>query len=346
MERRIVNSKEVIILDSLKLDNCKACILDNARNGYAHVRCPIDNTQKRIGFVSGNNGKVFACSANASTTKTFRIELQNCLDSIPQLMRFRKEVEHDVCNRFSVKVDMLVHNLKSQNAHAIQELYNFVTEQDFYKNINESVETVLARIESRKRFAAVLFLRLAKINSAMDNEIFIYENLIKSVPNLTLSPRYYNLRDVVMLIFHEFMEDFNKKKVYIDAEEYYERVKFDYRTTRFVIYHIISNASKYVKPNSDIKVSFDKTDCFYVVRFVMTSYRMDNEVLEHIYEEGYSGKQAKQLATAGQGLGMYLAKRVTALNGLMLSIDAGKQIDRVNNVEYAVNVFEISIPYT
>lgn len=345
MEKRIVNSEGIIILDSLKYENCKECILGCVPEGYAHKICPNDNIRKRNGYISGKNGSVIVCSDSASSTKNFKIELQNCLDSIPQLMRFRKEVEQDVSSKHSAKMDMLVHNLKSQNAHAIQELYDFVTEEEFYRNINASVDTVLERIEKRRRSAALLFLRLAKINSAMNNEIFIYENLIKSASNLTLSPRLYNLRDVVMLTFHEFMEDFNKKNIYIDAQEYYERVKLDFRTTRFVIYHIISNSAKYVKSNTAIKVTFYKTNAGHVVRMAMTSYYIDEDVLQHIYEEGYSGPQAKRLGTAGQGLGMYLVNRVMNLNGLSLSITAGKEILNVKNIEYANNIFEISIPH-
>ena len=111
----------------------------------------------------------------------------------------------------------------------------------------------------------------------MDDEIFIYENLIKTVSDYKLSVRPYNFRDVVMLVFHEFMEDYNKNSIFIEAEEYYERVRLDFRTTRFVLYHIIGNSSKYTKPNTNIKVSFDETNNHHVVKLKMTSYYMTDE---------------------------------------------------------------------
>lgn len=345
MERRIVNSNDEVILDTLKYDICKECILGCIIDGYAHKICPIDHISKRNGFLSDNKGKVIACSEKAKSTRNFKIELQNSLDSIPQLNRLRNEIENEAYNKHSKKVEMLVHNLRSQNAHAIQELYNFVTEDEFLKNINASVDTVKTRIESRTRFAAVLFLRLAKINSSIDNEIFIYENLIKPKPNLILSPRFYNLRDVVMLFFHEFMADFTEKKIYIDTQEYYERAKLDFRTTRFVIYHIISNSSKYTKPNTSINVSFDKTNSHHIVRLAMISYYMSDDVLKNMYDEGYSGQQAKDRKTAGQGLGMFLVNKVMKLNGMSISIIAGKDIIKANNIDYANNVFDIQIPY-
>lgn len=344
MEKRVVSSDGDVILDTLVDEKCGKCILCCVPDGYGHIICDIDKNQKRIGYASSVNGSVAACSTNSKTTKNFKQEIQNCVDSIPQLLSYRKELEKDVCKKHSAKVDMLVHNLKSQNAHAIQELYNFVTEEEFVKNINSSVSIVRDKIEKKTRLAAVLFLRLAKINSAMDDEIFIYENLIKTVTDYKLSVRPYNLRDVVMLVFHEFMEDYNKRNIYIDAQEYYERVNLDFRTTRFVLYHIIGNSSKYTKSNSDIKVSFDETDNMHVVRFEMVSYYLDDEDIEHLYDEGYSGKQAISKGTSGRGLGMYLAKRMMGLNRIELKIYPGREKIVSGGVEYAKNVFEILIP--
>ena len=344
MEKRIVSSNGDIIQDTLVSQKCEKCILSCVPDGYKHITCPIDSAQKRIGYASSSKGAVAVCSSNAKTTKNFKQEVQNIVDCIPQLLSYRKEVEREVSRKHSSKIDMLVHNLKSQNAHAIQELYNFVTEEEFTRNINASVDIVKKRIEKRARLAAVLFLRLAKINSAMDDEIFIYENLIKTVTDYKLSVRPYNFRDVVMLVFHEFMEDYNKNSIFIDAEEYYERVRLDFRTTRFVLYHIIGNSSKYTKPNTNIKVSFDETNNHHIVKFEMISYYMTDEDVEHIYDEGYSGNQAKTKGTSGKGLGMYLVKQMMELNRIHLNILPGRQKIVFGGIEYANNVFEILIP--
>lgn len=343
MEKKIITTNGDIILNTLICDKCEVCISSCAR-GYNHVTCSIDGQRKRIGYVSGINGYVAGCCRNSKTTKNFKLEMQNCLDCIPQLMSYRKEIEIDVGKNHSSKVDMLVHNLKTQNAHAIQELYNFVTEEEFVKNINDSVDIVKDRIESKTRRAAVLFLRLAKINSAMDDEIFIYENLIKSVTDYKLSIRTYNIRDVVMLVFHEFMEDYNKKSIYIDVQEYYERVRLDFRTTRFILYHIIGNSSKYTKSSTDIKVLFEEDDNFHIVKLEMISYYLYDDDIDHLYDEGYSGKIAIKKETSGRGLGMYLAQRMMAFNRINLLIHPGKEKIVSGGVEYAKNVFEILIP--
>ena len=72
-------------------------------------------------------------------------------------------------------MDRIIHNIKTQNAHAIQELTNFIEPDQFAYDIKSVIPGVREKIKANTRYAAYTFLRLAKINTAMSEEIFIYE---------------------------------------------------------------------------------------------------------------------------------------------------------------------------
>ena len=123
MEKRIIYGVEEELLNNLKYTECKLCLQQLNSEGISNVLCPIDKVNRRIGYKKSSKGYAQVC-AEGLTARNFRIELQNVVDSIPQLMRFRKEIEKNVREIELQKMDRIIHNIKTQNAHAIQELTN------------------------------------------------------------------------------------------------------------------------------------------------------------------------------------------------------------------------------
>ena len=65
---------------------------------------------------------------------------------------------------------------------------------------------------------------------------------------------------------------------------------------------------------------------------------------EKIFEEGYSGSQARKFSLSGSGLGMPIVRRMLEINGAAISVFAGTRIEVVDGVEYAPNRFVIRLP--
>lgn len=344
MEKLIIDIKDGEVLNVLLYDCCKNCI-EKCRNSnnYASVECTIDKTQKRIGYAESKKGAVWACD-NKLTTRNFKIELQNALDCIPQLSRFREEVTKSIRIDERRRMDRVIHNLKTQNAHAIQELTNFIDEEQFAYDIRSVIKDVQDRIKTKIGHAAYTLLRLGKINTEMSSEIFIYEHIMNKDSAYKLSKRRYDLHDVLMLVMHEFMPEFNAKNVVIKVDEYEERVIFDFTIIRFIFFHLIANAVKYIKPASVLSVAFSETNTHYSVTFKMTSYHMYQEDIDNMYVEGYSGKIAIEQKTSGQGLGMHLVGRMAELHNVAIVIRPGEECKKFGKVLYSENEFEVQIP--
>lgn len=343
MEKRIIISTGEELLNTLRSAECIMCIDKSREKEHQSMICPFDGEQKHIGFRKTNKGCAWACD-NRLTTRNFKIELQNVVDSIPQLMRFRKEIEKSIREEERQRIDKVVHNLKTQNAHAIQELNHFIQNEQFAYDIKSVIPGVREIVKKKVHQASYTLLRLAKINSAMSDEIFIYEQIMNKDCSYVLNKRKYHLHDVLMLVFHEFLPDFQNKNILVNVADYAERVVFDFTVIRFIFYHLIANAEKYVKPSSIIDVTFNEDLSFYSVRFNMTSYHMYPEDIDNMFKEGYSGKIAMEQKTAGQGLGMYLVKKMADMHKVALFVTPGQDVKKVGKVEYSENVFEVCIP--
>lgn len=343
MEKRIIHGVGDELLNNLKYPKCEECLKQINSEGTLNVYCPIDNANRRIGCKKGAKGYAQVC-AEGLTTRNFRIELQNVVDSIPQLLRFRKEIEKSVHEAELQKMDRIIHNIKTQNAHAIQELTNFIEPEQFAYDIKSVIPGVKEKITRKVHHAAYTILRLAKINTAMSEEIFIYDHISHKESTYQLDKRKYDIHDVLMLVFHEFMPDFSNKQVTIDIMDYDNKVVFDFTVIRFIFYHLIANAEKYIKSNSILRVMFSEDQNSNIVTFSMTSYHIYSEDLEQIYKEGYSGKIAVEQKTAGQGLGMYLVNKMVQLHNARLVIIPGEDVKKTGKIIYSDNKFILHIP--
>ncbi len=343
MEKRVVYGVGDEILNNLKYSNCSECLQQVNSEGISNVLCPVDNVIRRIGCKKNSKGYAQVC-AGGLTARNFRIELQNVVDSIPQLLRFRKEVGKSVHEAELQRMDRIIHNIKTQNAHAIQELTNFIEPEQFAYDIKSVIPGVKEKIRKKTHHAAYTILRLAKINTAMSEEIFIYDHITHKESPYQLEKRKYDLHAVLMLVFHEFMPDFSNKQVTIDVMDFERKVIFDFTVIRFIFYHLIANAEKYIKPNSIFHVMFSENTNNIIVTFSMTSYHIYSEDLDQIYNEGYSGKIAVEQKTAGQGLGMYLVDIMVKLHNAKLLIKPGEEIRKIGKIQYSENEFVLYIP--
>lgn len=346
MNSCIICSKGAIIFDDLTNSNCRSCIELNQVNGYAHINCKNDNAYKRIAFQSNKYGQLYACSANAKTTRLFKNEVSSIITSLRALVALFEKISNDAYNKTveetTKRVDRVIHNLKSINAHAIQELYTLIPQEQLTHNIKETSNIVEQYIAGDTKKAALTFLRMAKLNLSIKAEFSIYEKLLKGNSNLDF--RNHNIRDVVMIVLYMFFADFSEKNVRVNVVDYYEKTKLDFESFQVAIYHLIENASKYIAPNSNAEISFKRNKESHTITFSMLSLYINPEEETEIFNEGYSGVQAKRTKKAGNGIGMYRAQKLIQLNNGELTLEAGDNQQRIDDYIYADNKFIITLP--
>src|SRR5699024_3591080 len=124
-------------------------------------------------------------------------------------------------------------------------------------------------IKSNPKDAALMFLRLAKHNIHMKSEFSIYKKLDRANPSL--EKRNHPIHKVLMNVLHSFFVDFSDKEVYVDVGECRSSIHCDYETLQVALYHLIENASKYVKPKSIINIFFNEMNNRIFIHIKMNS---------------------------------------------------------------------------
>ncbi len=145
-----------------------------------------------------------------------------------------------------------------------------------------------------------------------------------------------------MNVFYLFFGEFVSKKVRAEVDKTLLQAVFDYDSIHVCIYYLVENAAKYVRPNSELKVTSHEDGAGLVdIRFSMESLVIQPSEVERIFDEGYSGMKAVQGKLSGAGIGLYLARAMAKLNKGRLTVIPGKPSI---GSEYARNSFILTLP--
>ena len=329
----IVSSKNEQISDNLT-DECKICFANCTSRGNLIPICPKYGGQRRQGKITNSKGTTFLCD-ETKTTKLFRDKLDGLSYAFQDLIVPKKQYELEAKQIEQQRVNRLIHNLTSLNAHNIQEIDDFIPQELLASNYQKLLEYIQKEISRDSKNAALMFLRIAKHNVHMKTEFSIYKKLDRLDATLEFSPN--PIRKVILNILHTFFADFTNKNIYVFVQEFNGRVKIDYESIQVALYHLIENASKYSMSNTKIEITFEENINEVDVIFKMKSLYLDKDEVEKIFLEGYSGKVAKECKLNGDGIGMWQIKRMMELNSGNIKFINGQEIEIKENIEFAEN---------
>jgi len=315
---------------------CNSCI-NNCSSLTLKIKCPVYDDQRRIGFKSNEFGEVFCCSDSkdyCSSSKSFINKLESILFGLKEIEIIKEQLNLDS--------QKLIHNLTKTNGHNIQELYAVVPQDLLTQNLNQQLESIQKKILENPEEAARTFLRIAKNNAAMKAEFSVINKLMEG--ESTIRNRRHQIRKVTLNLFHIFFQDFKDISVYVYFEENDDYLIFDYEILHVALYHLIDNATKYIRPNSTLNVRFQKDENNFNLKLEMSSLRISNEEKRNIFQEGVSGLMAIKLGKSGKGLGLGTTAKILELNNAELIIENNvdpQKAYKEKGIEYEENVFTI-----
>lgn len=343
--KRLLDSTGTMFLDTLEYaDECCNCISLNINSSkdYCSISCPKNKEKRLIGKKNTNMGKVYACGQNYGKSNLFQIDLDCLSASLTTLSKTKKDIDKYQQEEYATRIRRVLHNIKTINAHSLQELRNLIPESLLKQHKENSCDELESVIKKRIPATAISIFRLSRDLYEIKSEFSVYEKLIKGKDKITKRP--YNIRDVIMTVLYPFFEDFKRKQVVVNVENCYESIPIDFETFQVAVYHIIENASKYIKDKTFANISFDLSREYIQIRFSMQSLFIAQNEVDTIFNEGVSGESAKQSKLSGEGIGMYRARKLIEINGGTLVVQAGKDSIMYNSINYATNVFIIQLP--
>lgn len=322
---------------------CRECMSHHNESAYTRIDCPMSHCNMRFGRMESKGVILYLCSdeTQTKTTALFKEKINMLSYVVPAMLEFRNEVEKTSKQQEVEKYSKVVHNLKSLNAQSILAQYRFIPQEAFTDRYDNLFEYVLNEVKNRPKDAAVALLKQAKSNAHMKTEFTSHEKL--AMDNPALFKQTHIVRKVILNVYHSFDYDFRENNVSFRITETDIRAIIDYDTVRLAIYHILSNAVKYIAPNSCLQteISLDEGNNNAVVDFKMQSLYIKPEERDLIFDDHYSGESVKQLNLQGSGLGMGLIRKAILLNGGNFIVIPGKKFKKRI---YAENIFRLILP--
>jgi signal transduction histidine kinase len=296
----------------------------------------------RGGVLLSKSGTVFGFSSDLDylrSTKKFRTTLEvilNSIDFVLDAVRTHSETTNASTRR-------LIHNLTSLNAHNIQEIYSLVPQEQLASKTNGHVDEVQKIVSESPRDVALALLAIAKTNLSMKTEFSVFKNLFNAQPSL--QRKRHVIHKVLMNVLYLFFPDFTDKDVHISVTESTVSAWFDYESIHVALYHLLDNASKYVKPRSNIDISIEERDQCVALSFKMRSLRILKEEIPKLFDEGFSGGLAEKTGKSGSGIGTSLIKKILELNNGAVVVNIHPEtVETLMGIDYQDNVFEILLP--
>lgn len=340
MEFIITNfDKEIISTNITNADLVKEIV--KCEKETETIVCPITHKTRRQGMQKNINYLLFLTNYDSNiTNKIFKHYFKSFTllsDEILKNIETAKEKE-------SQKTRRLKHNLINHNSNILQELYKLFSQEQFKNGANHLglIETEIGK-DTRK--SAYTFLKILKNSNLMKAEFDVYEMLDQESPYLDFVE--HPIHKVVILTLNPFWLDLIENKVVINIKPFNERIIIDYKTISVALSHVFDNATKYVMPYSEFKIIFENTREDIVIKFDMVSLIVDENEVVDIFKENISGKYAKENGLAGDGIGMFMIKKLLKFNGgsvhFYKNVDSLKQ-RTYNNSLYENNVIEIKLP--
>ncbi|MBS1682699.1 MAG: HAMP domain-containing histidine kinase [Bacteroidetes bacterium] len=334
----IEDVKGNLIAENLTND-CRNCYSSCSTIGKL-MPCPLYGGERRHGVISTTKSRTFLCCDTTKTTKLFREKLEALSYAYPDLVIPKKDIEEKTKKSEQQKVNRLVHNLSSINAHNIQEIYDLVPQSVLSSNWKKQVDYIEKEVKSHPKKAAMMFLRLAKHSIHMKSEFSIYRKLERE-ETVGLDFKSYPIRNVLLNVLHTFFVDFSNNGIYVEVEDYYGKVLIDYETIQVAIYHLIENASKYARRDSTVYIKFQESESDIKVIFNMVSAHIEPSEKDQIFWEGFSGSSAKKMMKNGDGIGMWRIKQMMELNKGSCSVVCGSKSETLNGFDFSENSFTL-----
>lgn len=326
-------------ISNLDID-CNGCLENCNTEGSLVPVCKIDPSRsKRFGKQTTSKGIFFLCCSQTKTTKLFKEKLEILKYTIPTFFKINDLAISESSKKNQENFNRIVHNLRKINGQNIQQLYDFVPQSVLTENIDNQIKYIQEHILKDPGKAAKMFLRIAKNCSSIRSEFTVYDKLHIENPNL--SWREHRIQSIILNVYHPFEQEFQKKNIKVRIDPYTRKTLLDYDTVRVALFHIFGNAIKYTKQRSLLDITFSDSETEIMVSFKMTSLYISLKELPLLFDDNYSGVNARKIHKDGNGMGMGIIQKALALNNAEFVVIPGTKIIRESGNDYSENDFII-----
>jgi len=296
-----------------------------------------EGIQFRVGKLINDKFIIYGVSSDKKmirSSRSFKTNLNIIASSCENLAVIKTQVEGQVYK----EVNMLIHNLTTLNAHNMQEIFNFIPQNDLSK-VKNTKKLILEKVKENPTDTTLVLMKLLKNNISTKTEFSVFSKLYEDNPELDF--QNMDVKRVLMNTIYNFFIDLTDKKIELDIEEVSYKANFDYESVQVAFFHMIDNTIKYIKSDSQLTIRFDDLINQVDIIFDMISLKVNENEKDIIFNNGYSGECARENGKSGKGIGMARVKQILELNNGSIELSKSLPLDKDSN--YSNNIFKISI---
>ncbi|WP_215844422.1 ATP-binding protein [Acidithiobacillus montserratensis] len=237
----------------------------------------------------------------------------------------------------------ILHNIVSISAHITQDIYSFFEVQDTPYNA-EYKDKVKNKLAQHPEKAANLLFLITKHSDSIRDELLAVESIFSEQSN-RLNKMQHSVHKVLMHVLYRFKVEFDDKNISCYLQKSDVIGFFDYTTVSSALYHIIGNFAKYTEQGTKISITLSHDNKSLYISINAFSLAINEDEVDKIFGDGYSGKVPSQLRKSGSGIGLFVANKLINANGGKLSVIRDKgETHTVIGIKYQENEFMIKLP--
>ncbi|MFW5804054.1 MAG: sensor histidine kinase [bacterium] len=293
----------------------------------------------RIGKQITDEHIVFVCDdKDIKSTKMFKKKFSLIYNFSKELTPSIKQYEINIKTQYA----RLMHNLINYNSHFIQEIYSIIPQEEISNKRDKILDLFKSKIRNNENIVSKSMLRMLKNANFIKSEISIFNKLYSK--NIQLNKHQHKIHKVLLLVLNSFWMDFNNNGNFLNIEDCAQDLKFDYESVSSALVHLVENTLKYIAPKTELNVSFIHKNHYLILILDMVSTIINDDEIDKIFQEGYSGEIPRIHGLQGKGIGLYMVKRLLKLNGAKIEVDANCNNSEpfiYNEIPYQNNKFKI-----
>lgn len=339
-------------------------------NEYYLVRCPVESIEQSVSISNrfllyvGFMGIVLGISvilviADRMTRPVLELaEISSQMTDLNFEVKYKSRGKNEIdllgenINEMSDKLESTISELKSANTILLNDIEKKEKleemRKEFISDVSHELKTPIALIqsyaegikedvfddeESRNYYLDVIIDESERMNNIVKKLMTLSElEFGKSditIERFDIVVLLRNITDSMDMLFKQNEIDFEftdrDKSIYVWSDDY---------KTEEVFTNYLSNAIHYCKYSKKVRVYLEEKDDFVTINVYNSGDRINDDVMEHLWDKFYKADKARSRDYGGSGIGLSIVKAVME----SMSMDYG-----VKNVEDGV-VFYFNLP--
>lgn len=297
------------------------------------------NKVYHVGYFSGPEGVIVVAvkiDKGGLSKNKFQVYLKSSYISFCKSLKYRETLKKNLDN----KGRHFTHNVADLLTTALFEFYAYIDQTTLEKSNAKTIRDIFKdKIKTSPVEGGKVLSRIYKSLNQMKIEI----NTFRYLETNTYKAKYreHNIKKVFLNMYHLFFHEFIEKDLRLVIDENDLMVKTDYDIISIVFYHLIHNATKYCKRDSEVKVSFVHKENYLEIKISVDSAMISHP--KRIFEEGFKEDVASILSPESNGLGLFQVKNLLQIIDSKIVVDSGVECTSIKGIDYSSNSFVLSI---